>query len=214
MSRKQCIRALSLSVLGIVIVFKSYVIVIGQTAKPVLVALNKADSTLAIIDPAEMKILGKVPTGDSPHEVVLSSDGKTAFVANYGAQTPGSSLSVVDTEARKELRRVDLIDMCECPAQVADRVLLVDRLDLIQKRVDRVSQFRVHVKRQSCFGNLHRHTPPLHELIRRRIRIGRKHPIVQRRVHALPKHHIVDVAVTLEQLHLRDLLQRPFDLLG
>lgn len=108
MSRKQCIRALALFAFGIVFVFRGYVIVIGQTTKPVLVALNKADSTLAIIDPGEMKIVGKVPTGDSPHEVVLSSDGKTAFVANYGAQTPGSSFSVIDTATFKELRRVDL----------------------------------------------------------------------------------------------------------
>lgn len=73
-----------------------------------LVVLNKTDATLAIIDPQTMKIVGKVPTGDSPHEVVLSADGKTAFVANYGAQTPGSSLSMIDVAAKKELRRVDL----------------------------------------------------------------------------------------------------------
>lgn len=93
--------------LGVVIFFKNYVIVIGQT-KPVLVALNKTDATLAIIDPATMKVTAKVPTGDSPHEVVLSADGKTAFVANYGAQTPGNSLSVIDVATAKELRRVDL----------------------------------------------------------------------------------------------------------
>ena len=108
MSRKQVIKALALSVFGIVFVFKGYVIVIGQTAKPVLVALNKADSTLAIIDPSEMKVVSKVATGDSPHEVVLSADGKTAYVANYGAQTPGSSISVIDLATAKELRRVDL----------------------------------------------------------------------------------------------------------
>lgn len=77
-------------------------------AKPVLVVLSKAESTLAIIDPATMKVTAKVPTGDSPHEVVISMDGKTAFVANYGAQTPGSSLSVIDIATAKELRRVDL----------------------------------------------------------------------------------------------------------
>jgi YVTN family beta-propeller protein len=93
---------------GIVIVWRNYVIVIGQTVKPVLVALNKAEASLTIIDPKDMKVLGKVPTGDAPHEVVLSADGRTAFVANYGAQTPGSSLSVIDVEAKKELRRVDL----------------------------------------------------------------------------------------------------------
>lgn len=80
----------------------------SQTAKPVLAALNKAESTLALIDPVSMKLIAKVPTGDSPHEVVLSTDGRTAFVANYGAQTPGSSLSVIDVATAKELRRVDL----------------------------------------------------------------------------------------------------------
>lgn len=93
---------------SIIIVWGDYVIVIGQTAKPVLVALNKNEATLAIINPTDMSLIGKVPTGDSPHEVVLSADGKTAFVANYGANTPGNSLSVIDIEAQKELRRVDL----------------------------------------------------------------------------------------------------------
>lgn len=92
---------------GVIFVFKSYVIVIGQT-KPVLVALNKNDATLSIIDPTTMKVTSTVPTGDSPHEVVLSADGKTAFVANYGAQTPGSSFSIIDLTMAKETRRVDL----------------------------------------------------------------------------------------------------------
>lgn len=94
-------------IFSIIIVVGDYVIVIGQT-KPVLVALNKNDATLAIINPTDMTLLGKVATGDSPHEVVLSADGKTAFVANYGAQTAGNSLSVIDIETKKELRRVDL----------------------------------------------------------------------------------------------------------
>jgi DNA-binding beta-propeller fold protein YncE len=108
MSRTQKIKVLSLIVFGFIFVFRNYVIVIGQTTKPVLVALNKADSSMAIIDPAEMKIVGKVATGDSPHEVVLSADGKTAYVANYGAQQPGSTISVIDIATAKELRRVDL----------------------------------------------------------------------------------------------------------
>lgn len=82
---------------------------ISQTTKAVLVALNKADATIAIIDPTSMKVTAKVPTGDGPHEVVLSADGKTAFVANYGgAQGPGNSISVIDIATAKELRRVDV----------------------------------------------------------------------------------------------------------
>lgn len=100
-------KAILFAVFGVIIVFKNYVIVIGQT-KPVLVALNKSDATLAIIDPATMKVTGKVPTGDGPHEVVLSADGKTAYVANYGAQVPGNSFSIIDLVSAKEIRRVDL----------------------------------------------------------------------------------------------------------
>lgn len=93
---------------GVIIAFKGYVIVIGQT-KHVLVALNKDDATLSIIDPMTMKVTGVVPTGEGPHEVVLSVDGKIAYVANYGTgPNPGSTLSIIDTIRAKELKRVDI----------------------------------------------------------------------------------------------------------
>lgn len=111
MTNRTKFKVLVLLVFSIIIVWRNYVIVIGQTAKPVLVALNKADSTLAIIDANEMKVLGKVQTGDNPHEVILLADGKTAIVANYGAQTPGSSFSVIDIAGQKELRRVNLLPL-------------------------------------------------------------------------------------------------------
>lgn len=71
---------------------------------PALIVLNKADATLAIVDPQTGKVTGRVPTGDGPHEVVVSADGRTAFVTNYGARTPGNSLSVIDLVAQKEKR--------------------------------------------------------------------------------------------------------------
>src|SRR5687768_3937895 len=80
----------------------------AQGNQKYLLVLNKNEASLTILDPADLKILGKVPVGDSPHEVIASADGKTAYVANYGAQTPGSTLSVIDLETKKELRRVDL----------------------------------------------------------------------------------------------------------
>jgi YVTN family beta-propeller protein len=73
-----------------------------------LLVLNKADATLVFVDPATGKIDGTVPTGEGPHEIELSSDGKLAFIGNYGSQTPGNSLSIVDVKAKKELRRIDL----------------------------------------------------------------------------------------------------------
>ena len=80
----------------------------AQLPSPALIVLNKGANELVIVDPATQKIIGRVPTGEGPHEIALSSDGKTAFVGNYGAQTPGSTLSVIDLAAQKELRRVDL----------------------------------------------------------------------------------------------------------
>jgi len=80
----------------------------AQPAADTLIVLNKEEATLVLVDPASGQILGRVPTGEGPHEVAVSSDGRTAFVGNYGAQTPGSTLSVVDLTARKALRRVDL----------------------------------------------------------------------------------------------------------
>jgi len=73
-----------------------------------LVVLNKEDATLVTVDPSTGKVLGTVPTGEGPHEVAVSADGATAFVGNYGAQTPGSTISVVDLKGMKELRRVDV----------------------------------------------------------------------------------------------------------
>lgn len=106
MSKKLSI--LAFLAIGVIISIGKYTIVIGQT-KGVLVALNKAENTLAIIDVASMKVTAKVPTGFGPHEVVLSADGKIAYVANYGdGPNPGSSISVIDTVTAKEIRKVDV----------------------------------------------------------------------------------------------------------
>jgi YVTN family beta-propeller protein len=76
---------------------------------PRLVVLNKEDATLVTVDPASGKILGTAPTGEGPHEVTVSADGRTAFVGNYGgAAGPGSTISVIDLGAMKELRKVDV----------------------------------------------------------------------------------------------------------
>ena len=49
-----------------------------------LLILSKRGHTLAIVDPASLKVRGEVPVGDDPHEVIASEDGRTAYVSNYG----------------------------------------------------------------------------------------------------------------------------------
>lgn len=71
-----------------------------------LLALSKADHTLAILDAASLKVVGKVPVGSDPHEVIASDDGKTAYVTIYG----GGSLheiNVIDLVNLKALTTID-----------------------------------------------------------------------------------------------------------
>ena len=65
---------------------------------------------MAIVDPATLKIVGRVEAGDDPHEIVASDDGKFAYISNYGAfgANPGHTLSVVDLAAQKRLASVEL----------------------------------------------------------------------------------------------------------
>jgi YVTN family beta-propeller protein len=81
----------------------------GLASAQTLLVLNKEDATLAFLDPASGKVTARVPVGEGPHELALSSDRKLAFVSNYGTgQKPGNSISIVDTRTKQELRRLDL----------------------------------------------------------------------------------------------------------
>ena len=71
-----------------------------------LLALSKADHTLAIVDATTLKVIARVPVGSDPHEVIASPDGKRAYVSIYG----GGSLheiNVIDLVAQKPLQTVD-----------------------------------------------------------------------------------------------------------
>jgi len=73
---------------------------------------NKDENSMVFVDPATNQVLGKVATGMGPHEIAASSDGKLAFVANYGTgPAPGSTISVIDVVNQREIRKVDISPM-------------------------------------------------------------------------------------------------------
>jgi YVTN family beta-propeller protein len=82
--------------------------VAAELPSPALLVLNKEEATLAIVDPANGRIAGRVNVGEGPHEVAASADGRLAFVTNYGARNPGSTISVIDLVTPRELRRFDV----------------------------------------------------------------------------------------------------------
>jgi len=81
----------------------------SQTPSTALLVLEKDDWWLAVVDPATMKVVGRVPAGEDPHEVAASEDGTRAYISNYGAfRTLQKTLSVVDLVSQKLLPAVDL----------------------------------------------------------------------------------------------------------
>src|ERR1700726_4288060 len=81
----------------------------AQTPSPALLVLEKSDNTVAIVDPATLKIVGRVPAGPDPHEVESSPDGKLAYISNYGGSDSSlHTISVVDLAAQKPLPPIDL----------------------------------------------------------------------------------------------------------
>lgn len=59
-----------------------------------LVVVNKGASTATIIDVASGRNLATLSTGNGPHEVAMSTDGRLAVVTNYESSAP--SLTVID----------------------------------------------------------------------------------------------------------------------
>jgi YVTN family beta-propeller protein len=75
-----------------------------------LIVLNKSGASASILDLKTGDELARLDTGAGPHEVAVSPDGKTAVVANYGAQEPGNSLTVLDVTERSISSTIDLGD--------------------------------------------------------------------------------------------------------
>src|SRR5215472_6045452 len=78
-----------------------------STPSSALLVLSKQDHTLAIVDPATLKPIARVPVGDDPHEVVASADGRTAYVSNYGFGR-FHTLTVLDLVGQKQQNVIEL----------------------------------------------------------------------------------------------------------
>jgi len=66
-----------------------------------LIVLNKSDDSASLIDARTGATRIVLRTGSGPHEVAVSADGKLAVVANYGNDSGGNTLTLLDLEAEK-----------------------------------------------------------------------------------------------------------------
>ena len=63
--------------------------------------------TLAVIDPAAGKIVGRLPMGGSPRGMATSADGRVLYAINTAGEA-GEVMLVVDVSTGKEARRISL----------------------------------------------------------------------------------------------------------
>jgi len=100
------VKLFAVSFLLITLIYSTIECAAQSTPARTLLALSKSDHVLAIIDPGTLKVIARVPVGADPHEVVASSDGKTAYVTIYGG---GSlhELNVIDLVGQKALPTID-----------------------------------------------------------------------------------------------------------
>ena len=80
----------------------------GRALSGTLVITNKTPATATIIDVASGRVLATLPTQPGPHEVVLSLDGRVAVVSDYGAQSGGNTLTVIDVPGLRIARTISL----------------------------------------------------------------------------------------------------------
>ena len=112
-----------------------------ETPHGTIVASNMRDNTATVIDAASGKVIATITTGEAPHEVATTHDGRFAVVSNYGTrERPGNSITVIDLTRLAVARTIDLGDyrrphgmaffpgdsLLAVTSEVSKAVLLVD----------------------------------------------------------------------------------------
>lgn len=74
-----------------------------------LLVVNQGSQTLSFVDAATLAVTKSIPMSPAPHELVVSDDGRTAYVSLYGNhEVVGDSIAVIDVASMSERRRFAL----------------------------------------------------------------------------------------------------------
>ncbi|MCK6449158.1 MAG: beta-propeller fold lactonase family protein [Planctomycetes bacterium] len=73
-----------------------------------LVVLNKTDATASFLDARSGEALAVVGTGIGPHEAAVPPGEELVVVCDYGAQTPGNTLTLIDVAHRVPIGKIEL----------------------------------------------------------------------------------------------------------
>ena len=98
-------------------VLTSALLRVAKPAPPaggLLVVANQKEHTVLVVDPDNRRELAKISVGVNGHEVIVSKDGRFAYVPIYGNSgvgrpgTDGSTIDVIDLLERKLVATIDL----------------------------------------------------------------------------------------------------------
>lgn len=108
-----CLPVVNIGVTAVIACLATALSLGAQAPRPsgTLVASNMNDNTATMIDAATGRVIATLPTGEGPHEVKVSHDGRWAAVSNYGVRgRPGSTITVIDVERHVVSRTIDLLE--------------------------------------------------------------------------------------------------------
>ena len=69
---------------------------------------NKSGDSVWRLSPNDGHKTGEFRTGEAPHEIAVAANGRFAVVSNYGRETSGNTLSVLDLVGGKPTGSIDL----------------------------------------------------------------------------------------------------------
>ncbi|MEM7052648.1 MAG: YncE family protein [Acidobacteriota bacterium] len=85
------------------------VLATGAAAGETLVVANKSEATVSLLDLTSQQVVATLPTGEGPHEVAVSPNGRQALISNYGRRgAPGRTLTLIDIPRARVLKTLDL----------------------------------------------------------------------------------------------------------
>lgn len=80
----------------------------GNSYADELLVGNKSGDSVWRLSPRAGHKTGEFRTGEAPHEIAVAANGRFALVSNYGRETSGNSLSVLDLVGGKPTRSIYL----------------------------------------------------------------------------------------------------------
>jgi YVTN family beta-propeller protein len=98
-----------------------YDLAISPDGKALYVS-NLASKSVSVIDTAGMKVVGSIPVGDNPNQMVLSADGLL-----YVACSNDNSVVVVDTKTRSAIEKISTAVHPHSPEGSTPNALALDR---------------------------------------------------------------------------------------